>query len=221
MNKRKLSRLMHERVGALKSWKNNYFFRDDFEYVLRGVCFDYTPRGLYIVNFRFPLFEFESFELFGGPHLSYSDRVFDHRGWGFVGKGEMSEEAIVDFVMSFRDVQSAFAPHDKLTELPDFVYYLESRPNFPPSVPPGLLRNANARLIHIAALLLLGQESRAVSLLDDLAPVFNEYPDHPANKRGAAFCNLLQTSLQQGLAAVRTLLDQIRQENLRRLGIAS
>jgi hypothetical protein len=208
MNKRKLSRLMHERVSTLQSWKC-YFFCRDFEYVLRGMCFEYVPRGLYIWDFRFPLFE--SFGSYGHPHLSYSNRLYERAG--FVGKGT-SEEAIVDFIMSSPEAQSAFAPHDKLTELSDFVHFLESSPGFS--------RHAPSRLAVATALLLLGQEPRAVSMLDDLVSVFNEDLDHPANQKGAAICNLLQTTLRQGgLAAVRAQLDQIRQENLQKLGVAS
>lgn len=57
MNKRLISRLMHERVSNLRSWKV-YFFRGDFEQVLTGVVLDYTPSGVYIEDFRFPLFDF-------------------------------------------------------------------------------------------------------------------------------------------------------------------
>ncbi|MFN4329267.1 MAG: hypothetical protein ACK4FF_10360 [Limnobacter sp.] len=194
MNKRLLSRLMHERVSALQS-SAGYFFRGDFEYVLKGVAFEYVPRGLYIWEFRFPLFDFF------GPNLLYSTRLSERAG--FIGKGEMSEEAIVDFVMSSPEARSAFGS-DKSEEVPEFVHFLESAPD--------LLRNAHARLIHAAALLLVGQESRATSMLDELAPVLNE--------KDAANCNLLRTSLRQGLAAARTLLDQVRRENLRTLGLA-
>src|SRR5258706_7606233 len=134
---------MHERVSALQS-SAGYFFRGDFDYVLNGVALEYVPRGLYIWEFRFPLFDFF------GPNLLYSARLSEHAG--FIGKGEMSEEAIVDFVMSSPEARSAFGP-DKPAEVPQFVHFLESTP--------GLLRNAHARLIHAAALLLDGQETRA------------------------------------------------------------
>jgi hypothetical protein len=195
MNKRLLSRLMHERVNALQS-SAGYFFRGDFEYVLKGMAFEYVPRGLYIWEFRFPLFDFF------GPNLLYSTRLSEHAG--FIGKGEMSEETIVDFVMSSPEARDAFGS-DKPAELLQFVHLLESTPD--------LLRNAHARLIHAAALLLTGQESRAASMLDELVSVLNE--------KDAANCNLLRASLQHGLAAARALLDQVRRENLRVLGIAA
>jgi hypothetical protein len=194
MNKRLLSRLLHERVNTLQS-SAGYFFRGDFEYVLRGVAFEYVPRGLYIWEFRYPLFDFF------GPNLLYSTRLAERAG--FIGKGEMSEGAIVDFVMFSPEAQSVFGS-DKPYEVAEFVHFLESAPD--------LLRNTHARFIHAAALLLVGQESRTASLLDELAPVLNE--------TDAGNCNLLRMSLRQGLAAAHEVLDQVRRENLQTLGIS-
>lgn len=193
MNKRLLARLMHERVSALKS-SSNYFFCGNFEYVLRGVHFEYVSRGLYISNLRFPLFDF------AGPNLLYSGRL--HERSGFIGKNEMSEEAIIDFVLSSPEARSAFdsAPMD----IPEFVQFLEAAP--------GLLRNPHGRLIHAAALVLLGRESHATSLLDELVPAL-----HPTDIEN---CNLLRTKLQHGSVEARALLEQVQMENLRALGIA-
>ena len=192
MNKRLLARLMHERVAALKS-SGGYFFRGDFEYVLRGVHFEYVPRGLYISNFRFPLFDF------AGPNLLYSDRL--HERSGFIGKNEMSEEAIIDFVLSSPEAQSAFdsAPMD----ISEFVQFQEA----------GRMKNPHARLIHAAALVLLGQESHAASLLEELVPAL-----HPTDIKN---CNQLRIKLQQGAAQACALLDQVRRENLQALGVAA
>lgn len=195
MNKRLLSRLMHERVSSLQS-SAGYFFRGDFEHVLRGVVCEHVPRGLYIWEFRFPLFDFF------GPNLLYSTRLSERAG--FIGKGEMSEEGIVEFVMSSPEARSAFDP-DKPAEVPDFIRFLESTPN--------LLRNAHARLIHASALLLAGQESRAASMLDELAPALKE--------QDSANCNLLRASLRQGSAEACALLDHVKRENLRVLGVVS
>lgn len=194
MNKRLLSRLMHERVDALVS-SAGYFFRGDFEHVLRGVTFEYSPRGLYIWEFRFPLFDFF------GPNLLYSTRISERAG--FIGKGEMSEEAIVDFVLTSAEARSAFSA-EVPKDLPDFLHFLESTPH--------LLKNAHVRLIYAAALLLSGQESRAAGILEELAPYLNE--------KDAANCNLLRTSLRQGLKAAHALLYQVRRDNLRVLGVA-
>ena len=195
MNKRLLSRLMHERVSSLQN-SAGYFFRGDFEHVLRGVVFEYVPRGLYVWEFRFPLFDFF------GPNLLYSTRLSERAG--FIGKGEMSEEGIVDFVMSSPEAQGAFAP-DKPAEVPDFIGFLESTPN--------ILRNAHARLIHASAVLLAGQEARAAAMLDELAPALTE--------QDAANCNLLRTNLRQGSAQACALLEQVGRENLRVLGVAA
>jgi len=200
MNKRLLSRLMHERVSGLQS-SSGYFFHSDFEYMLRGVVFNFVPGGVYIYEFRFPLFGSVDF-----LHLSYSDRLSERAG--YIGKGEMSEKEIIDFIMSSPEGRRALAPFDKLTELPDFVHYLESAA--------GLSRRVLLRLIHIPALLLLGQESRAAGLLDD----FGKDAEDLLHEREIAYLNLLRASFRQGSAAVRTLLDQIRLENMQKLGLA-
>jgi len=195
MNKRLLSKMLHQRVSGLRS-SLGYFFRGDFEYVLRGVAFDYVPRGLYIEDFRFPLFD--PF----GPNLTYSDRLLE-RG-GFIGNGEMSEEAIVDFVMSSPEVRNAFV-QDKPAELPDFVHYIELKP-------PRSLENPGVRFVYAAALILLGQELRAANLLDELAPSLDREKD-------IANYNLLRTSLRQGFETARAVLEQVRQKNLQMLGV--
>jgi len=229
VNKRLLSRLMHERVSGLRSWKG-FFFRGDFGWVLRGVFFNYAPDGLYIHDFRFPLFDPSD------PHLTYSDKLRERAG--YIGKGEMSEEEIVDFVMSSPEAQRAFAS-DKPTELPDFVRNIESEPRG--------LGNPCVLLVYASALILLGQESRAAGLLDELAATLERYvaecnqldrnqlrkPLRQLNdgelvilpplgsERDLAKCNRLRESLRQGSEAARAFLEQIRRENLQKLGIAS
>jgi len=193
MNKRLLSRLMHERVSGLKS-SSGYFFRGDFEDVLQGVLFEYVPRGLFIWEFRFPLFDF------AGPNLLYSDRL--HERSGFIGKGEMSEQAIVEFVMTSPEARSAFA-REKPMQLSEFIHFLEFESQ--------VLKNAHARLIHAAALVLSGQESRAASILDELGPFLNA--------KYVPKCDLLRNSLREGPEAARALLDQVRRENLKALSI--
>jgi hypothetical protein len=193
MNKKQLSRLMHARGVPLRSFAG-YFFRADFEYVLRGVVFEYVPRGVYIWDFWFPLFDFF------GPNLLYSTRL-SNRG-GFIEKGSMSEENIVDTVMCSHEARSAFAPSQPV-DVSEFVRFLESRPD--------ILRNGHAKLIYAAALILNGQEVRAIELLDQLAPMLNE--------KDLASCNLLRIALEQSPEAVRAVLNQVRAENLRKLGI--
>lgn len=59
----------------------------------------YVSRGVYIWDFRFPLFDFF------GPHLTFSRRLAERP---FITKGEMSEQAIVDFVMASPEVRRTF-----------------------------------------------------------------------------------------------------------------
>jgi hypothetical protein len=191
MNKRLISRLMRERVSGLLN-SGVYFFRPDFEHILRGVVLEYVPRGLYIWNFRFPLFDFF------GPNLGYSDRL---PGSAFIGKGEMSEEAIVDFVMASPEARHAFG--DASLGLSEFVQYLQES---------DCLLNPHARLIHAAALVLLGQELLAADMLDEIPSIL-----HPSD---VPHWNRLRASLREGPEAAQALLDQVRQENLRAFGLA-
>ncbi|MEG2578725.1 MAG: hypothetical protein RSA54_13455 [Glutamicibacter sp.] len=98
MNKRLISKIMHQRVAGLGS-SSIYFFRGDYEYILQGVALEYVPRGLYIWNFKSPLFDFY------GLSLSYSSRLPER---GFIAKGEMTEAEIVDHVMSSPAAQANF-----------------------------------------------------------------------------------------------------------------
>lgn len=191
MNKRLISRLMHARVSGLRSC-GVYFFRGAFEYVLRGIVLDYTPRGVYISDFRFPLFDF------AGPNLLYSDRLPERP---YIEKGEMSEEAIVDFVMASPEARDAFGT-DTPMGLEEFVQHL---------LQSDCLLNPHARLIHAAAMVLLGEESNAAKLLDELPPIL-----HP---KDLPRCHLLREKLRQGPEAARMLLDQVRQENLQAFGV--
>lgn len=192
MNKRLISRLMHERVTGLRS-SDVYFFRDDFEHILTGVVFEYVPSGLYIWNFRFPLFDFF------GPHLTFSKRLQERP---FIGKGEMAEAAIVDFVMASPEVQQTFA-----AKLPMGLqeFFGQSLLDFDPR------RNPRFQFIQAAALVLLGQDLRAAQLLNEI-PI-NLNPKH------IPYWNQLSKSLQQGHEAALLLLENVRKENLRTLGV--
>lgn len=181
---------MRERVNGLRN-SGVYFFRPDFEHVLRGVALEYVPRGLYIWNFRFPLFDFF------GPNLGYSERL---PGRAFIGKSEMSEEAIVDFVMASPEVRHAFG--DAPMSLPEFVRYLQESDS---------LLNPHARLIYAAALVLLDQGARAADMLDEILTAL-----HPSD---VPHLNRLRSSLQEGPEVARKLLDEVRQENLRAFGL--
>jgi hypothetical protein len=191
MNKRLISRLMHERVSGLRN-SGVYFFRAGFEHILRGVVFEYVPRGVYIADFRFPLFDF------GGANLLYSNRLPERP---FIGKGEMSEEAIVDFAMVSPEARSAFGT-DAPMGLLEFVQYL---------LVSDCLLNPHAQLIHAVALILLGQGSRAEDMLDEIRSTL-----HPSD---VPHWNRLRSSLQEGPEAVRRLLNEVRQKNLRAFGL--
>ena len=184
---------MHEQVSGLKN-SGVYFFRGDFEQILSGVVLDYVPRGVYIYDFRFPLFDF------AGTNLTYSDRL---HGNGFIGKGEMSERDIVSYIMASQEVRNIFGANAPLSLSAFVQYLLESNK---------ALIAPHARLIYAAALILLSQESRAADILDELPLIL-----HPSD---VPYCNLLRESLRQGLDVARALLDQVKEKNLRTFGLA-
>ncbi|MBB5940553.1 hypothetical protein [Xanthomonas sp. 3307] len=188
MNKRLISKLMRERVSGVHV-SGGYFFRGDFEYVLQGVLFEYVPRGVYIWGFRFPLFDFF------GENLLYSSRLSNKP---FIGKGEMSEHEIVDHALSAPEVKSLFSSGRSMS-LSEFLSFLES----------GDIANPHAHLIRAAALVLLGKDNSASQLLDELGPRL-----HPAD---VAHYLELKNALEKGHAFAESLLEQIRQENIKKL----
>lgn len=190
MNKRLISRLMQERVKGIKN-SGVYFFRGDYDHILQGVALEYVPRGLYVWSYRFPLFDFL------GPNLSYSKRLAEN---SFIEKGAMSEREIVDYVMSAPEVRSEFQSDVPLS-LQEFVRELEA----------GRTRSSHDRLIEAAALIVMGQESAAAELLEELPPFL-----HP---KDVPHCNQLAEALKSGGGLARDVLQQARQKNLIALGL--
>jgi hypothetical protein len=199
MNKRLISRLMRERVSGLREL-DGYFSRGNFEYVFRGILFEYRPNGLYIWDFRLPLFEFS------GPRiLTYSNRLYGRSG--YIKKGEMSEKDIAEFIVSFPEVMDVFGS-DKPETVSDFIRFVDSKPSI-------LLGSINARLTYISALLLDDQDSRATSMLGELQHNFD------MNKYDVVNYKLLYAKLQQGTAEARALLERVRRKNLQTLGVVA
>lgn len=188
VNRRLISRLMRERVAGIHE-SSGYFFREDFEYIIQGVFIEYVPRGLYIWNLRFPLFDFF------GRNLLYSNRLPNR---AFIGKGEMSEAEIVDHIMASPEVKNTFSA-DRSMNLPEFLHFLES----------GVLTNPHAHLIRAANLVLLGEDDSASVLLNELEPSL-----HPAD---VAHYSELQNALGEGHVVAKSLLERIRQDNIRTL----
>lgn len=188
MNKRLISKFMREQVGDVYS-SGGYFFRRDFDYVVQGVFFEYVPRGVYIYDFKFPLFDFF------GVNLLYSDRLSNSP---FIGKGEMSEKEIVDHVITSPEVKRNFDA-DRSMNLQDLLYFLDS----------GRIANPHAHLIRAATLVLLGESDLASKSLDEVGPRL-----HPADV--ADYLNL-KNALEKGEGAAESLLENVRQENIKKL----
>ncbi|UPG89459.1 hypothetical protein L2Y96_18995 [Luteibacter aegosomaticola] len=187
MNKRLIARTMRLRAGNIKQ-SGGYFFRAEFDHILRGVLFEYVPRGVYVWNFRFPLFDFF------GENLLYSDRL---RPPGFIEKGQITEDAMVEGALAHPDVQEAFRPGPPMS-LEQFFQFLEGST---------AMLNEHAQLIFAAGLVMAGEEVRAKQMLAEILPRL------PA--RDAEHCRRLQEALQKGLPAAVELLDKVRQQNLR------
>lgn len=188
MNKRLISKLMHEQVGGICS-SGGYFFRQDFDYVIQGVFFEYVPRGVYMYDFKFPLFDFF------GINLLYSDRLSNRP---FIGKGEMSEKEIVDYAITSPEVKRNFDA-DRSMSLKDLLYFLDS----------GRIANPHAHLIRASTLVLLGESDSASKSLDEVGPLL-----HPADV--ADYLNL-KNALGEGQGAAESLLEDVRQKNIKKL----
>lgn len=114
----------------------------------------------------------------------------------FIGNVEMSEEAIVERVLASCEAKTAFDIEAPI-HLPDFVRYL---------VESAALLNPHAKLIHAAALILLGNYSHASAMLDELPPVLHA-ADVPR-------CRLLKSSLMHKPEEALAFLQQVREKIL-------
>lgn len=195
MNRRLIKRWMQQKTNLLSS-SASYYFRPDFENVLQGLCIEYTPRGVYVSTLCFPLFDFF------GINLTFSKRI-EHQG-GFIADGSMTEEAAVDFLLSSPEVTKLIAC-DKTIELSEFISGMELLPYD--------WQRTRIAPIYLAAKLLQGQDVRTTALFKTFpaASVLGS-SDMSAWKR-------LQEKLQIGLEPAKTLLEQVRYENMQKLSL--
>jgi hypothetical protein len=177
---------MQERLPDVQN-SGVYFFRGDFDWVLRGVVLEYVPRGVYIWDFVFPLFDLK------GPNLLYSERVADG---AFVGKEQMSEAELVDHVLGLPEAVNAFGAKEVMS-ISDFRQYLGQS---------NALLNAHGQLIQAAATILAGHPAEAASMLDGLGSKL-----HPSDIES---WGRLRAALATGPEAAIGLLEQRRVENL-------
>lgn len=188
MKKRLIARLLQERVPGIES-HDDYFFRAGFEHILQGVLLEYVPRGVYVTNFRFPLFDPI------GPSLLYSNRT---PGSGFIGKDELSEEAFVDHVLSVPELDQSLVT-GPIMSLNDFIDYLPR------------LRNEHARLIHAATLVLLRKDDEARGVMDAI----DRKQLHSSDTKNY---EILFRSLKERSEEALDFLKAARERNLRAFG---
>lgn len=190
MKRKLIDRLMQERVAGIKS-HDGYFFKVDFEHILQGVLLEYVPRGLYVTNFRFPLFDP------AGPNLMYSDRT---PGSGFVGKDELSEEELIEHILSVPELRGSLVT-DTPISLNAFIDHLPR------------LQNEHARFMHAAALILLHENDEALHVMERIDPKRIH-----ASRRECY--ELLLASLKQRSSEALSFLGRVRERNLRAFGLA-
>lgn len=191
MNKRYICNLLRKR-SSLIGGSGGYFFRSDFDYVAQGIVLEFVPRGLYVWKFIFPLFD--SF----GPHLSYSSRIADRP---FIGKDQMADDDVIESILSSPELRRVLEAKSSMTLL-EFASFLEARG----------LRGAHAHINHAATLALLGKKDLALKLLNELAPALD---DHDLK-----LCDALIVALNHGVEAVKSMLDVVKEENVKKLGWA-
>lgn len=193
MNKKLIAKLMCSRRNPLVN-SGAYFFRADFDYVLQGLCFEYAPRGVYISKFLFPLFDS------AGLNLTFSERLLQQKG--FVAKGSMTEQGIVDFAMNSPEAGAVFDPVESIG-LSGFINGIESLPYD--------WRSTRVALIYAEALILNGQPALAANILDGLASIA------VLSANDLLTCNHVMGKLKEDSKSACAMLDQVRQENLKTL----
>lgn len=195
MNKRLLVKLIKERIPTSRH-SAGYIYNCDYNYILKGICLEYVPSGLYIWEFKFPLFDFF------GPNLSYSRRYTQRLG--FIGKDEMNENEIVEYIMSSPETVASFSPKNA-NALKEFIDFTVSTVT--------LKNHAHVRLVRAAGLILAGEKLQALKELDDLTskPI--------QNKKDEANSLLLKNYLCQNEQAALSLIKDVMQKNIHILDV--
>lgn len=191
MNKRSIARLMHARAEGLQD-SRGYFLRANFEHVLRGVLFEYVPRGVYVWNFSFPLFDFF------GENLLYSNRLSER---AFFGKDELSDNALVEAVLAQTEVQDALRPGAP-TSLRQFLTSLRGS---------DAMLNGHAQLVFAAGLVLEGDDVQAVNIMDGIGPGLSA--------RDTEHSHRLREALKESHEVAIRLLSDVRAKNLGAFGL--
>ncbi len=113
----------------------------------------------------------------------------------------MTDDDVVESILSSIEVRNVIEATSSMSLL-DFALFLETRG----------LRGAHAHINHAAALALLGQKELALKLLKELVPSL-EGDD-------LRLCNALVAALNHGIEAVKSMLDVVREKNVKELGAA-
>jgi hypothetical protein len=191
MNKRLLLRLIKERAPGIRH-SGTYFFRADFEWVLQGFVLEYVPRGVYIWDFVFPLFDLSD------VNLLYSERLQQRP---FVAKGEMAEEDLADLVLTSPEVVAKLHVNQSMSVREFGQYLLRSN----------AFLNAHGKLVYGASLVLNGEPEAAAAMLDEIRALL-----HPSDIES---WECLRARLSKAPAAAISFLEQRRRENLAALGM--
>ncbi|NII53787.1 hypothetical protein [Luteibacter sp. SG786] len=196
MNKRSIARLLRQQVDGLAQ-SGGYFFRKDCDLVLHGVLLEDRPQGIYLWQFRFPLFD--AF----GENLLYSSRLEDG---GFIAKGELSDEQVVERVLARPELAEALRPGPPMT-LHSFLHYLEGSE---------AMLNPHAHLVLASGLVLAQEFTRAQ---ETLKAMFREMLAR-LGKRDEELGRSLLGRLREDPDAAVALLKEVVERNRQAFGIA-
>lgn len=90
MNKNSVLKSLHEKFPGFQL-KGQYLFSRDYAQILRGVCIEWVPGGVYVWDFWYPLFDD-----FGGFNLLYSSRLKENGG--YLSLAGMLEKEVSDAI---------------------------------------------------------------------------------------------------------------------------
>jgi len=195
MNKRSIARLLCQRVDGLAQ-SGGYFFRKDCDLILQGVLLEYRPTGVYLWQFRFPLFD--AF----GENLLYSNRLEDG---GFLAKGEFDDAQVVERVLARPEFAEALRPGSPMS-LDSFLRYLEGSE---------AMLNPHAHLVLASGWVLAEEFARA---RDTLEAIFSEMLAR-LGKRDEELCRSLLGRLREDPNAAVALLKEVVERNRQAFGI--
>lgn len=149
MNKRKLEKLLLKELHGF-SVHDGYFYANSFRHILCGYTLEFTPNGLYLWRFLYPLYDSAK-----SVHLTFGDRVLD--GSKYLVNG-LSESDAVSKLMDFIRVDEFFLNRSNSMSINEFASRCCSNSS--------MMRNSHVHLVYLMSLLLLDRVDEVLSGLN-------------------------------------------------------